>query len=63
MCQKEAFRVYTVRAGDSLHSVATKELGNMNLWASIYASNRRAIGKFLFTLKAGQEILLPMPTA
>ncbi len=65
--EAEATRPYVVKQGDSLWSIAKRELGDAKLWPSIYALNKGRIGKSPAHdpkgLRAGQEILLPRAKA
>ena len=50
---------HTVRPGDTLTKIAVDRLGRSNLWESIYALNRDAIGPDPAALKVGQVLKLP----
>ncbi|MCX5146689.1 LysM domain-containing protein [Streptomyces sp. NPDC048550] len=51
--------MYTVRAGDSLSSIARRELGNEARWRELYAMNRGVIGSNPELLRPGQVLTLP----
>ncbi len=52
-------RTITVRAGDTLWSIAATRLGRGNRWPEIYALNRRIIGSDSSLIHAGQVLTLP----
>ncbi|MFK0255443.1 LysM peptidoglycan-binding domain-containing protein [Streptomyces sp. NPDC090445] len=52
-------RTYTVRAGDSLTSIALRELGNEARWRELYAMNRGVIGANPHLIHPGQVLTLP----
>ncbi|WP_438312973.1 LysM peptidoglycan-binding domain-containing protein [Streptomyces sp. HUAS TT3] len=52
-------RMYTVRAGDSLTSIALRELGNEGRWRELYAMNRGVIGANPHLIHPGQVLTLP----
>ncbi|ROQ96992.1 LysM domain-containing protein [Streptomyces sp. 2132.2] len=54
-----AKRAYTVRAGDSLSSIARRELGNEARWRELYAMNRGVIGSNPELIHPGQVLTLP----
>ena len=49
---------YTVKAGDSLSSIAQEQLGDMGRWQEIYEANKAAI-KNPQMIYIGQELLIP----
>ncbi len=52
-------RTYTVRAGDSLSSIARRELGNEARWRELYAMNQGVIGSNPELINPGQVLTLP----
>jgi len=53
-----ASRLYTVEEGDTLESIADRELGDPSRWAEIFALNRDAISDPDLIL-IGQILILP----
>lgn len=54
---------YTVRAGDSLSSIAKQFYNAASKWELIYQANRRTIGNNPGNLKLGMELTIPPPDA
>ncbi|MHC5114746.1 MAG: LysM peptidoglycan-binding domain-containing protein [Planctomycetota bacterium] len=52
-------RVYTVRSGDTLSTIAIEVYGSSEQWKAIYAANRDKIGSDPDRLKVGMELTLP----
>lgn len=52
-------RTYTVQAGDSLSSIARRELGNEARWRELYAMNRGVVGANPGVIQPGQVLTLP----
>src|SRR5699024_9746036 len=55
----EELREYTLRRGDSLSTVAARELGNGARWTEIYKLNRDVIGPNPDGVRDGMKIKLP----
>lgn len=53
-----ARRTYTVQAGDSLYTIAAKNLGDGSKWRDILSANKGQIGS-VSDLKIGQQLILP----
>ncbi len=54
-----AVRTYTVAQGDSLFSIARRQLGKASRWAEIYDLNRDALGQNFSDLPPGTRLVLP----
>lgn len=54
--------VVTVRAGDSLWSIAEEQLGAGDRWPAIYALNRSVVGADPDLIRPAQRLRLPVPT-
>ncbi|MET9958009.1 LysM domain-containing protein [Streptomyces sp. NPDC006326] len=52
-------RTYTVQAGDTLSSIARRELGNEGRWRELYAMNRGVVGANPEVIQPGQVLTLP----
>lgn len=52
-------KVYTVRSGDSLSSIAKRELGSSAKWSAIYDKNKSLIGRDPNKIKPGQKLVMP----
>jgi nucleoid-associated protein YgaU len=52
-------RAYVVRNGDTLISIARRELGDSRLWKRLYDLNQRVIGAKPELLRAGMTLQLP----
>jgi nucleoid-associated protein YgaU len=52
-------RIYVVREGDTLSSIARNELGKVSRWAEIYQLNREALGKDYDYLTPGMKLAMP----
>ncbi|MFE3761795.1 LysM peptidoglycan-binding domain-containing protein [Streptomyces sp. NPDC059104] len=52
-------RMYTVKAGDSLSSIARRELGNEARWRELYAMNRTVVGPNPDMILPGMVLTLP----
>ncbi|MFJ2749501.1 LysM peptidoglycan-binding domain-containing protein [Streptomyces sp. NPDC087297] len=52
-------RTYTVKAGDSLPSIARTELGNEARWRELYAMNRGVVGGNPDLVRPGMLLTLP----
>lgn len=50
---------YVVKPGDSLWSIAAKELGNGRQWAVLYQANKAVIGPNANLLRAGEVLTIP----
>lgn len=50
---------YTVREGDSLYSIARKQLGDQNRWSELHKLNRGVIGANADNLREGMVLRLP----
>ena len=50
---------YTVKAGDTLWSIAQHFYGNGEEWQKIYAANKQVIGSDSNTLRAGMVLRIP----
>lgn len=56
---KPAEKVYVVQDGDSLWSIAQRELGKGTLWAELYAANHNAIGDNPNVIHPGLRLVIP----
>lgn len=56
--KEEKKKIYTVKKGDTLSSIATREYGNFRLWRRIYAENKETIGPDPNKIKPGQELII-----
>ncbi len=54
-----AAKKYTIAKGDSLSSIAAKQLGNSTRWREIYNLNKSAIGSNPNKIKVGTVLTLP----
>jgi len=52
-------KTYTVKASDTLYSIASAQLGSGGRWREIYQLNRQAMGDDEDALKVGQTLKLP----
>jgi len=52
---------YTVRSGDTLYSIARKEMGDQNRWKELHRLNRGVIGAEPSDLREGMVLRLPLP--
>lgn len=52
-------RTYTVKAGDSLPTIARSELGNEARWRELYAMNRGVVGDTPDLVRPGMVLTLP----
>lgn len=52
-------KVYTVRTGDSLSSIAKLELGSSSKWSAIYDKNKTLIGSDPNRIVPGQKLVMP----
>ena len=50
---------YTVRAGDTMKSIAQAEYGDPEAWRRIYDANQAAIGANPDSLRVGMELTIP----
>lgn len=50
---------YSVRAGDTLPSIANQFYGDANQWTTIYDANRAAIGNDPNVIQAGTQLTIP----
>ncbi|MDQ6670843.1 MAG: LysM peptidoglycan-binding domain-containing protein, partial [Chloroflexota bacterium] len=50
---------YTVQDGDTLRSIADKLYGDADLWPTLYAANRDAIGPDPDALRVGMRLQAP----
>jgi len=55
-------KTYTVKSGDTLYSIAAKNLGSSNKWKDLMAANKTAL-KRPQDLRIGMKLSLPMPPA
>lgn len=56
---RETPKTYTVKAGDTLWTIARRFLGNGNRWREIYDLNRSVIGPDPNLLRPGQVLRIP----
>jgi nucleoid-associated protein YgaU len=54
-----AFKMYTIKSGDSLSKIAKREYGNANDWRKIFEANQDTI-KNPDKIFPGQEIRIPL---
>lgn len=54
-----AYKMYTIRSGDSLSKIAKREYGNANAWRRIFEANQDII-KDPDKIFPGQEIKIPL---
>jgi nucleoid-associated protein YgaU len=54
-----AFRMYTIKSGDTLSKIAKREYGDANAWSRIFEANRETI-KNPDKIYPGQEIKIPL---
>jgi len=52
-------RTYTVRAGDTLSSIAAEQLGDEKLWYDLYEANREVLDDGPDSLSQGKTLTLP----
>lgn len=52
-------KVYTVQAGDTLSSIAKRELGSSSEWSAIYEKNKTTIGRDPNKIVPGQKLVMP----
>jgi nucleoid-associated protein YgaU len=52
-------QTYTVRAGDTLPSIAKQMYGDANKWTSIYDANRATIGEDPNLIQVGTQLAIP----
>jgi hypothetical protein len=52
-------KVYTVKKGDRLDTIAKRELGKAARWKEIYKLNKATIGKDYTKLFVGQKLVMP----
>jgi nucleoid-associated protein YgaU len=52
-------KTYTVKSGDTLYKIASKQLGSGSKWKSIYDLNKKLIGSNPDKLKIGTTLKLP----
>lgn len=55
----KASKTYTVKASDTLYSIAQSQLGSGGRWREIYQLNRQSLGDDEDALKVGQTLKLP----
>ncbi|WP_027092535.1 LysM peptidoglycan-binding domain-containing protein [Cohnella thermotolerans] len=56
---KQVPKVYTVQPGDTLSSIAKRELGSSSQWSAIYAKNKAVIGSDANRILPGQKLVMP----
>jgi nucleoid-associated protein YgaU len=54
-----AFKMYTIKSGDTLSRIAKREYGNANAWRRIFEANLETI-KNPDKIYPGQEIKIPL---
>jgi nucleoid-associated protein YgaU len=54
---------YTVKAGDTLSSIAKQYYNSASKWELLYQANRRAIGDDPGNVRVGMELLIPPPAS
>jgi len=52
-------KVYTVKTGDNLTSIAKRQLGSSSKWRAIYDKNKKLIGKDPNKIKPGMKLVMP----
>lgn len=52
-------KTYTVKAGDSLSSIAQSEMGDANRWRELYAANKDAVGDDPNMIHPGLKLEIP----
>ncbi|MEW5321342.1 LysM peptidoglycan-binding domain-containing protein [Geobacillus thermoleovorans] len=57
--QKEKPKTYVVRKGDSLWSIAKRVYDDGSKWPTIYAANKKVIGKNPNLIYPGQKLVIP----
>ncbi|BBI31456.1 LysM peptidoglycan-binding domain-containing protein [Cohnella abietis] len=52
-------KIYLIKQGDTLTSIAKRELGNSSKWRALYDNNKAIIGRDPNLIKPGQKLVMP----